>query len=666
MIGSYMGQAMRSVSQNPFGVALPPDVAAAAVERLNDIVMVTETDLVEPGPRILYVNPAFERITGYSSDEVIGRSPRFLQGTGTSEEEIRRIEGLMRARRPVRTELLNIRKDGSQLWLEIEVTAITSPSAPGEYFVFIERDITRRKRAEVALLEQQRAMSTLFSNLPGMAYRCKDDGLWTMDFVSAGSNDLTGYPPEAFTGERSVSYEGLIEPEDRKAVRANIARALERGEAFELTYRIRSREGALKWVWERGRSVPVPESRARYLDGFITDITEQKMLENQIVQSQRLESIGTLAGGIAHDLNNVFAPIMMAGDLLIDKARDDETSQLLATVAASARRGAGLVRQILLFARGMEGRRIAVDPATLFAEAKAFLESTLPKSIRVDVEVAPGVAAISGDPAQLHQLLLNLSLNARDAMPSGGRLALTASSYSVSPSAPRPHPDAVPGDFVRVDVSDTGSGIPDILKSRIFDPFFTTKGVGRGTGLGLSTAHAIVKAHCGFITFVSAQGAGTTFSIFLPTAAAGLSKPARDDGAKQDSGPLPRSKGEHVLVVDDEESVRQIMRNTLEAFGYRVTTASDGAEAIALIRNSTDQFDLAVVDIQMPGLDGGQTIVALRHIRPSMAIVGSSGMATAQNRELMAANGVRHFLDKPFSVETMIRTVHAAIAKTAP
>jgi PAS domain S-box-containing protein len=666
MIGP-MGQAMRSVSQNPFGIALPSDVAGAAMDRLNDIVMVTEAaPLDEPGPRILYVNPAFERITGYPAQEAIGRSPRFLRGKGTSAEEIRRVDGLIRAGKPVHAELLNFRKDGSPLWLEIDVTAVSSPSAEGEYLVHIERDITERKKVEAALLEQQRAMGTLFSNLPGMAYRCRDDGLWTMEFVSAGCTELTGYPPEAFTGERSLSYEGIIEPEDRKAVRANISRALERGEAFELTYRIRTREGAVKWVWERGRAVPVPDSRVRFLDGFVTDITEQKLLENQIVQSQRLESIGTLAGGIAHDLNNVFAPIMMAGDLLIGSVGDGESGQLLATIAASARRGAGLVRQILLFARGMEGRRIAVDPAMLFSEAKAFLESTLPKSIRIDIDVPHGVPAVSGDPAQLHQLLLNLSLNARDAMPAGGRLAFTAAPVSVSPSAPRPHPDAVPGDFVRIDVADTGAGIPDILKGRIFDPFFTTKGVGRGTGLGLSTAHAIVKAHCGFITFVSAQGVGTTFSVFLPTAAAALTAPVRGENAMPDTGPLPRGRGEHVLVVDDEESVSHIMRNTLETFGYRVTTASDGAEAIAVIRNSQEPFDLAVVDIQMPGLDGGQTIVALRHIRPSLAIVGSSGMATSQNRELMAANGVRHFLDKPFSVETLIRTVHAAIAKAAP
>lgn len=659
-----MSQALRSVSQNPFGLELPSDVAGSSIERLNDIVMVTKSGpLEEPGPRILYVNAAFERITGYAAEEAVGRSPRFLQGPGTSVAELLRIEDALRARKPIRAELLNYRKDGTPFWIEIDATVFASPSAGGECLVFIEREITERKKAEAEALEHQRAMAALLSNLPGMAYRRRDDELWTMDFVSGGCTGLTGYPPEAFTGDRSVSYEGIIEPEDRKAVRENISRALERGEAIELTYRIRTRDGGLKWVWERGRAVPAADGRGRFIDGFITDITEQKLLESQVVQSQRLESIGTLAGGIAHDLNNVFAPIMMAGDLLIDKGADKESRQLLETIAGSARRGAGLVRQILLFARGMEGRRIAINPATLFAEAHAFLESTLPKSIRIEFDVPPGVPAISGDPAQLHQVFLNLSLNAKDAMPAGGRLLIAATAVTIPPSAPRPHPDAIPGDFVRIDVTDSGAGIPDTIRSRIFDPFFTTKGVGRGTGLGLSTAHAIVKAHCGFITFVSVQGKGTTFSLFLPTASAGLSEPASEEHAKADGGPLPRGHGERVLVVDDEESVRLIMRNTLESFGYSVTTAADGGEAIAIIRSTPALFDLAVVDIQMPGLDGGQTIVALRHIRPDLPIVGASGMATSQNRELMAANGVRHCLDKPFSVDTLIRTVQEAMAK---
>jgi CheY-like chemotaxis protein len=309
----------------------------------------------------------------------------------------------------------------------------------------------------------------------------------------------------------------------------------------------------------------------------------------------------------------------------------------------------------------MEGPRIDVRPKALFDEIRTFLESTLPKSIRIDFRIAKDTPSISGDPAQLHQLLLNFSVNARDAMPSGGRLSISAETASVSPSAPRPHPDAVPGEFVRIDIADTGSGIPDALKGQIFDPFFTTKGVGRGSGLGLSTARAIVKAHRGFITFVSSEGVGSTFSIFLPTVESGLGQPAR--GSATQSPPLPRGKGEHVLVVDDDESVRIIMRSSLENFGFRVSTAEGGAEALAIAAASPDRFDLALIDMQMPGLDGGGTIAALRRMYPDLPIIGASGFATTQNREEAASNGIRHFLDKPFSLDTLVRTVHAAMAK---
>jgi PAS domain S-box-containing protein len=662
-----MGEAPPSVSQNPFGTVLPPDVLGAAVDRFNDIVMVTEAEASEgQDRRVLFVNPAFEKITGYTAEEVMGRTPRFMRGPGTSQDEIERIESTLKARKPVRAEILNYKKDGSAFWLEIEGNTTASPSTGVEFFVFIERDITERKKLEAVHREQERAIATLFSNLPGMAYRCLNDGSWTMEFVSGGCLELTGYDPGALIGNRLKSFEAIIEPDDRKAVHEIITRAVERGEAFELMYRIRTREGAIKWVWERGRSVPGPDGAVRTLEGFITDITERKLLEAQVLQNQRLESIGTLAGGIAHDLNNVFAPIMMAGDLLQDKFPDSDSTQLLDVVAASAKRGAELVRQILLFARGMEGPRTAVNPSALFAEIGTFLESTLPKNIRVNFHITAGVSAISGDPVQLYQMLLSLAVNARDAMPTGGRLAISATPATVSASSPRPHPDAIPGDFVRIDISDTGHGIPDILKGQIFDPFFTTKGVGRGSGLGLSTARSIVKAHCGFITFVSTEGIGTTFSIFLPTAEAGLSRPVRGEVAKPAAGPLPRGKGENILVVDDEESVRLIMRSTLENFGYKAVGAADGTEAVTLFRSAPALFDMALVDMQMPGLDGGKTILSLRHLRPDLPIVAASGLATSQNREEAAANGVRHFLEKPFSVETLIRTVHAAMAKAAP
>jgi PAS domain S-box-containing protein len=641
-------------------------VLAAAVDGINDIVMVTETDpLAEEGFRILYVNPAFEKVTGYKPDEVLGRSPKFMHGPGTNQDEVKRIESALLDRKPVRAELLNYRKDGTPFWIEVDATTTRNPSSGIEFFVFTQREVTERKKVEAKHREQERVVGTLFSNLPGMAYRATNDGVWSMEFVSGGCRDLTGYDAEELIGNRVTTFEAITEEEDRRPVRELISRAIGRNEPYELTFRIRTRDGRLKWVWERGRLVPGPDGQGQALEGFITDITERKLLESQVLQNQRLESVGTLAGGIAHDLNNVFAPIMMAGDLLSDRAQSKDDTQLLDVIAASAKRGAELVRQILLFARGMEGPRVAVDAKVLFAELKTFLDSTLPKSIKVNFEVPSGLEFISGDPVQLHQMLLNLCVNASDAMPAGGRLAISATAAMVSASAPRPHPDALPGAFVRIDISDTGCGIPDILKGQVFDPFFTTKGVGKGSGLGLSTARSIVKTHCGFITFTSTEGIGTTFSVFLPTTEAGLSRTVKGDPTKPSLGPLPRGHGENILVVDDEESVRVIMRSTLENFGFRAVVAADGAEAVALFRSAPALFDMALVDMQMPGLDGGKTIMALRHIRPELPIIGASGLATNLNREQAAANGVRHFLDKPFSVETLIRTVHAAMAKTA-
>jgi len=322
------------------------------------------------------------------------------------------------------------------------------------------------------------------------------------------------------------------------------------------------------------------------------------------------------------------------------------------------------VRQILLFARGMEGPRVAVAPLSLLGEIRAFLEGTFPKSIRIDFDVAPATPEILGDPAQLYQLLLNLCVNARDAMPAGGRLAISARAEAVSPNTPRPHPDAVPGRFVRIEIADTGTGIPDILKGQVFDPFFTTKGVGRGSGLGLSTARSIAKAHAGFITFNSREGAGTTFSVFLPATEAAREKPAAADEPTRCAVP-PRGHGERVLVVDDEDSVRQIMSSSLEHYGFQVTEAKGGAEALEIARNSPSHLSLAIVDIQMPGLDGIQTITALRRMNPDLPIIASSGNASVEHRDDAAANGVRYFLEKPFTVETLVRMAHGAMAGAA-
>jgi PAS domain S-box-containing protein len=633
---------------------------------VGDIVMVTEAQASAASDmRILFVNPAFERITGYRADEAVGRTPEFLRGPGTSGEEIRRINAALAEHEAVRSEILNYRKDGSPLWLEIEGNATTIPGSGDEYYVFLERDVTERKKAEEALREREREMATLFTNLPGMAYRCAGEGRSRIVFASAGCRTLTGREPQALVAESAPGFDAIIEPEDLAPVQDAIERSVRAGNPFELTYRIRMPAGGFKWVWDRGSAVPGAGGEPGHIEGFVTDVTERKLLEAQVLQNERLESVGTLAGGIAHDLNNVLAPIMMAGDLLGDRDNDTEAAQLLEVISKSAKRGSELVRQILLFARGMEGPKVAVDPAGLFAELRVLLEGTLPKSIQVGFDVAAGVRDMAGDPIRLQQMLLSLSVNARDAMPNGGSLAIRATPSYVPASGPRPHPDAVPGDFVRIDISDTGCGIPENLRGQIFDPFFTTKGVGRGSGLGLSTARSIAKSHCGFITFVSSVGVGTTFSVFLPTADAGLSRAVRDAAPEAPAGPLVRGKGETVLVVDDELSVRVIMRSTLETFGFRVVVASGGHEALSLFDDPGAPFAVALVDIQMPGIGGEMTIRALKGLRPGLSIVGTSGYATPEERELAARNGAGRFLEKPFSVETLIRTVHAALAESA-
>ena len=439
-----MGPLKTSVSQDPFGLVLPLDVLGAAVDGFNDVVMVTEVDpIAEPGPRVLFVNPAFERITGYKAAEVLGRSPRFLQGPGTSAEEIKRIEEALAERRPVRAELLNYKKDGTPFWFEFEASSMRSPSTGVDYFVFIQRDITERKRSEVAQREQERAISTLFSNLPGMAYRCLNDGFWTMEFVSRGCRELTGFDPEALIGNHLTSYEAIIEADDRKAVREIITRAVERGDAFELTYRIRTRDGGVEVGLGSARPRrPGPRrTRGDRSRGSSADITERKLLESQVLQGQRIESIGTLAGGIAHDLNNVLAPIMMAGDLLADRAPDKETAQLLNVVSTSARRGAELLRQILLFARGIEGPRVTVDSAATLRGAQDVPGARRPSpSASIFERLAPGASRSRATPCSCTRCC-STSVNARDAMPNGGRLAISADGHLgvglVSPPPPR-------------------------------------------------------------------------------------------------------------------------------------------------------------------------------------------------------------------------------------
>lgn len=388
-----------------------------------------------------------------------------------------------------------------------------------------------------------------------------------------------------------------------------------------------------------------------------TDVTEKKKLEQQFLRAQRMEGIGTLAGGIAHDLNNVFAPILLSVEMLRELARDNETIELLTTLERSTRRGADLVKQVLSFARGVEGKRVSVNPIHLMRDLLTVMRDTFPKSIDVSFTSASDLWTMTGDPTQIHQVFLNLCVNARDAMPGGGRLAVSMENAVVDDTFAAMNPEARTGSYVVVKIADTGAGIPPHILERVFEPFFTTKGIGQGTGLGLSTTLAIVRSHDGFINLQSETGIGTTFELYLPantTAAAADEMPVEEVR-------LPRGKGECVLVVDDEEAIRQVVQRTLERFGYRVLLASHGAEAVSIYAQRHRDIAVVLTDMAMPVMDGPALMIALRAIDPDVRIIGSSGLAAGGNMARAKGSGIGHFVPKPYTAETLLATLELVL-----
>ncbi len=417
-----------------------------------------------------------------------------------------------------------------------------------------------------------------------------------------------------------------------------------------------SKDGATRTFEYSWTLLRDPQQRPRAILTIGTDVTERKQLEQQFLRAQRLESIGTLAGGIAHDLNNVLAPILMGiGYLKMDET-NAERLETLNTIEASAERGADMVRQVLSFARGVEGRRLEVPIGQVVRDVEKMANETFLKGIRVEAVVPPDVWAVIGDVTQLHQVLVNLCVNARDAMPRGGRLRMSVQNLLVDEHYADLAIEATPGPYVLIQVDDTGSGMPKAVIDRIFEPFFTTKETGKGTGLGLSTSLAIVKSHAGFMRVYSEPGRGTTFKIYLPALVS--TGPSHGEVVVDEQ---PRGRNELVLVIDDEDAVRRITQRTLEAHGYRVLLAIDGADGVAKFAGRKGEVAAVITDMMMPVMDGPATIQVLRKLSPAVRIIAASGL-NAEGRSLQAAAlGVTHVLSKPYTSGALLRELRSVI-----
>jgi PAS domain S-box-containing protein len=459
--------------------------------------------------------------------------------------------------------------------------------------------------------------------------------------------------PESLKGT-----EGLLEihPEDRERVNQVFLEAVRTGVGQRIEYRLVRPDGSVCNIDSKGSVIRDSDGKVFRVIVVSRDVTEEKRLAAQFLRAQRMESIGTLAGGIAHDLNNVLAPIMMAIEVLRSKIADPGGRNILNTIETSAKRGADIVRQVLAFGRGVEGDRILVQIKHVVNEVAKIACETFPKSIDIKTDVPRDLWTVSADPTQMHQVLLNMLVNARDAMPKGGILTISAENITVDETYSRMHLEAKPGAYVCLAIADSGTGIPADIREKIFEPFFTTKEIGMGTGLGLSTTLAIVRSHKGFINVYSEVGKGTTFRIYIPATGTGSGAAAAGEEAD-----LPTGNGELILIIDDEAAIREITKETLQAHGYKAMTASNGAEGVAVYAENKNDINVVITDIMMPVMDGTAAILALKRIRPDVKIIAASGLTTKGQVTNPSDPNVQAFLTKPYTAEKLLIALAAAL-----
>lgn len=458
---------------------------------------------------------------------------------------------------------------------------------------------------------------------------------------------------------RSDDFYRRVHPEDLELVQRT-KQSLAAGvpvPAFE--HRIILPSGEIRHVQQVAELSRDGEGRPIGISGTLQDVTERKNTETGLLRAQRVNSIGKLASGIAHDLNNALTPILMASELLRAGRTDPQETHLLDMIRAGAERSAGMVRQILTFARGAEGDRGPVQIAPMVDELVEISRHTFPKTIAVRAEIAPGLWSLAGNSVQLHQVLMNLCVNARDAMPGGGALTLGAANVELDAArAAGVSPQASPGRFVVLGARDTGVGMPPEIRARIFEPFFTTKSPEHGTGLGLSIVRSIVADHGGFVTVDSKVGAGTNVQVWLPAQSSAGAAVVRTERALS-----PMGHGQTILVVDDEAAIRGLASDILRMSGYEVLTAANGARAILICEQHQEKISVMITDMDMPVMDGPTAIRVVGSVAPSIRILVTSGTDSAARASALALPGIHAYLHKPYSADELLHAVYEVLRR---
>jgi PAS domain S-box-containing protein len=546
-------------------------------------------------------------------------------------------------------------KDGTYRWVEDNQRLARDAEGRAIELVGVWTDITDRKRAEDELHETERRFREMLDSLELISIMRDREGRVT--YCNDYFLRLTGWSREEIIG--TSWFERFLPPEIVDKVREVFRTLLKDEEHRHYTNEIVTRSGERRLIqWNHS----LLYSKAGEVIGVASiaeDITDRAQLEKQLFRAQRLESLGTLAGGIAHDLNNLLLPILMGVTLLKRFGPNAPSMQAIENIERSVKRGSELVKQVLLFARGGQTSREPVRIGDVVREIQAIITSTFPKDITLETAVAREVYPVTGDTTQLTQVLLNLCVNSRDAMPQGGQITISARNHLLSDTEAMMHAALAGGAYAVVEVADTGQGMSKEIIDLIFDPFFTTKEVGSGTGLGLSTVQGIVSNHGGFVTVTSAPGEGSTFTVFLPAR-----RPQAEVAAlPAETSVSPQGNGELILLVDDDASVLSITQQTLVEFGYQVVTAEDGAQAIGIFSRQHEDIALVLTDMAMPVIDGFALIAALNRIGRDVRVIATTGNPSASAMTKIAKSGVAHILIKPYTADHLLRTIATVLAE---
>ena len=607
----------------------------------------------------IYVNPAFEKLMGNPAALLTGKTPSELSvgGDDVSGRLIHQtVDRVLKNGRPAEFELSWAGNDGAQCNYHVRIVPEFDRDDTVISALCIGRDITEVKRTETALRESERKYRMLVETLPAVVFRGYVD--WTVDFPDNRIESLTGYCKEEFDTRR-VKWSDLILEEDFEKAEQVFQKALRGDGQYMREYRIKGKSGELVWVQDRGRVISDRDGGVAYVSGVIFNISEQKRLEDQFRHVQKMEAVGRLAGGVAHDFNNLLTVILGYTNILLNRIGDVPTVlRDLNQILKAGELAASLTKQLLAFSRKQLLQPDVLDLNKVLAVMEPMLKRLIGEDVDLECIQNPSIRLVKADPGQIEQVIMNLAINARDAMPKGGKLTIETANVELSADYARLHEGVAPGGYVLLAVSDTGHGMDEKTILQIFEPFFTTKEPGKGTGLGLSTVFGIVKQSGGHIWVYSEPEQGTTFKIYLPRHADGRCKSFRSETASEQS---PVKGSETILLVEDHEAVRALAGYCLRECGYTVLEACHGEEAIRISAEHQGPVELVITDVVMPGMNGCELAKQLECALPGLKVLYMSGYSdNAVVHHAIIEEGAP-FLQKPFTTFALAEKVREVL-----